>query len=331
MQKSIQKNFTLKDRLFAIVETTRPYTLLWCGLVSLSGACIAYGSFPKINIAILVTFVPIIGWIAGLCLSDYFDRQLDKIQKAHRPIPSGRIKSYEVLLIGAFFALSGLILSSLLGIYNVCISLLAASFVLLYARFSKSRGILGNINRGLITGTAFFFGVVSINNSLNLIPIYVWFISLIFIIHDINSNLIGAIRDVEGDKRGGYSTFPVKYGIRMSISMSLFLTIIWTSLAIAIPFYFNFLNTLYYFILALVFIIILLLYFFLFKSLYVLNRKKALRAHEFFVVERITLASAFIFGTSTVVNASIILIIAITITLLMQYLLRGRYEFGKEI
>jgi 4-hydroxybenzoate polyprenyltransferase/geranylgeranylglycerol-phosphate geranylgeranyltransferase len=297
----------------------------------LSGACIAFGSFPRLYIAVLVTFVPIIGWIAGLCLSDYFDRQLDTIQKAHRPIPSGRIKSYEVLVIGAFFAVIGLVLSSYLGLYNVFISFVAAALVLFYARFSKSRGIIGNINRGLITGTAFFFGVFSINNSFYSIPIYIWFISLIFIIHDINSNLIGAIRDMEGDKRGGYSTFPVKYGIRMSISASLILTIIWISLTVTIPIYFDFLNTIYYLILALVFIIILLLYFFLFKSLYVFNRKKALKAHEFFVVERITLASAFIFGTSTVFNASIILIIAVTITLLMQYLLRGRYEFGKEI
>ena len=218
-----------------------------------------------------------------------------------------------------------------MGLFNVFISFVAAALVLFYARFSKSRGILGNINRGLITGTAFFYGVFSINNSLSLIPLYIWFISLIFIIHDINSNLIGAIRDMEGDKRGGYSTFPVKYGIRMSISASLILTIIWISLTVTIPIYFDFLNTIYYLILALVFIIILLLYFFLFKSLYVFNRKKALKAHEFFVVERITLASAFIFGTSTVFNASIILIIAVTITLLMQYLLRGRYEFGKEI
>jgi len=326
-----KSRFISKEKLFAILETTRPYTLLWCGLVSLTGACIAKGSFPTLELAILATFVPIMGWIAGLCISDFSDRTLDKIQKAHRPIPSGRIKSYEVLAIGTIFAICGLIFSLLLGIYPFILSFVAAVLVITYAKFSKSRGMLGNVNRGLITGVAFFFGVFSTAGSISPIPIYVWFVSFIFIIHDINSNLIGAIRDIEGDKSGGYITFPVKYGIKTSVLISLILTFFWFFLAVSIPLYFNFLNTVYYLILAIVLVILLSAYACLLNSFSVLNRKKALKAHEFFVVERITLASAFIFGISTILNAMIILSFAVTITIFLQYLLRGRHEFGKEI
>lgn len=331
MTEDKKSNFTFNEKLFAILETTRPYTLLWCGLVSLAGACIGLGAFPPLRIALLATFVPIMGWIAGLCASDFLDRKLDKIQKAHRPIPSGRIKSYEILGIGAFFAVSGLIFSFLLGIDNLIISFVAAALVILYAKFTKSKGLFGNINRGFITGAAFFFGVFSVNNSIFSIPIYIWLTSFIFIIHDINSNLVGAIRDIEGDKKGGYLTFPVKYGVRTSIKISLVLTLIWVSLAILIPIYFSFLNIEYYFILAVVVTIIIILYIFLFESLTALDRKKALKGHEFFVVERVMLASAFIFGMSAIVNASIIFVVAVTITLLLQYSLRGRYEFGREL
>ena len=202
MEDNSNTNFSRKERVFAFIETTRPYTLLWCGLVSLAGACIANGSFPNFDIALFTTFIPIMGWIAGLSLSDFFDRRLDQIQKNHRPIPSGRIKSYEILIIGAFFALVGLFLSYSLGINNLIISVFAGVLVLSYAKFSKSRGMIGNINRGLITGVAFFFGVFSIYDSIIAIPLYIGLVSLIFIIHDINSNLIGAIRDVKGDKIG---------------------------------------------------------------------------------------------------------------------------------
>jgi 4-hydroxybenzoate polyprenyltransferase/geranylgeranylglycerol-phosphate geranylgeranyltransferase len=320
-----------KDKLFAILETTRPYTLLWCGLVSLTGATIANNSFPDFIPALLITFIPIMGWIAGLCVSDFFDRNLDEIQKKHRPIPSGRIKSYEILLIGLIFALSGLILSFYLGFNNLIIALLAAILVISYAKFSKTRGIIGNINRGLITGTAFFFGVIAINKSITMIPSYIISTSLIFIIHDINSNLIGALRDIEGDKKGGYITFPVKYGEKKSIYISMLLTSLWFSLAFIIPFYYNFLNIVYYFILSISLIILLILYISLFSSLNEFNRKKSLKAHEFFVVERITLAAAFIFGISTLQNSIIIYILAVSITIILQYLLRGRYEFGKEL
>ena len=161
MNNNLNNKFTRKDRIFAFIETTRPYTLLWCGLVSLVGSCIANNGFPNFVTALFVTFIPIMGWIAGLILSDFFDRRLDQIQKKHRPLPSGRIKSYEILIIGAFFAFFGLYLSYLLGIDNLIISFIAALLVLTYAKYTKSYGMIGNINRGLITGVAFFFGVFS--------------------------------------------------------------------------------------------------------------------------------------------------------------------------
>jgi len=331
LNDNLVNKFSRKERVFAFIETTRPYTLLWCGLVSLAGACIAKGSFPNFYIALLVTFIPIMGWIAGLNLSDFFDRKLDQIQKDHRPIPSGRIKSYEILIIGFFFAIIGLVFSYLLGIDNLIISIFAAVLVLTYAKFLKSRGMIGNINRGLITGMAFFFGVFSIYDSIIDIPMYIWLISLIFVIHDANSNLIGAIRDVEGDKIGGYMTFPVKYGIKKSIYISLLLTIIWLSLAVYIPYIYGFLNDVYYFLIAIVILIVLIIYLCCFRSLDTFSRVKALKAHEFFVIERITLASAFIFGISKIFDALIIFIIAVLITIILQYFFRGRYEFGKEI
>ena len=53
------------------------------------------------------------GWTAGLYLSDFLDRNIDLIQKPHRPIPSGRIKPSEALVIGGIFAITGLILSEM--------------------------------------------------------------------------------------------------------------------------------------------------------------------------------------------------------------------------
>jgi hypothetical protein len=61
------------------------------------------------------------------------------------------------------------------------------------------------------------------------------------------------------------------------------------------------------------------------------DRKTALQAHEFFVVERITLASAFIFGISYFFDALIIYVTAVSITIVLQFFLRNRYEFGKDI
>jgi 4-hydroxybenzoate polyprenyltransferase/geranylgeranylglycerol-phosphate geranylgeranyltransferase len=327
---TLKSTFNLKDKIFAHLETSRPYTVIWCGLVSLIGACIAFGDFPPLKIAFLAFFIPMLGWTAGLYLSDYLDRNLDAIQKPHRPIPSGRIKPKEAIAVGGIFAITGFSLSFLLSINNVILVFVVALLVLSYAKITKSRDILGNLNRGFVTFTAYIFGVFSINLPLHTISFYIWLLSLLFLIHDTNSNLVGAIRDIDGDKKGGYLTIPVKYGVEKSIFISLILSIAQISLIIFLTTYFNFLQypSRFYALFLLALGIICTMYITIFKSIKNIDRKKALLAHEFFVGERITLASAFIFGMVHQISISIsIFLISISITLISQYRMRKRYEF----
>ena len=317
----------LKTKLFAHLETIRPYTVVWCGLVSLVGTCVTLGNFPSISIALLVLFIPMLGWIAGLYLSDYLDRNLDSIQKPHRPIPSGRIKPKEAIIVGAIFALVGFFLTFFLTLYNIILVFVVAVLVFFYTSISKSHGFSGNVNRGLVTMAAYFFGIFATGVPLSSLPPYVWLLSIVFLVHDTNSNLVGAIRDIEGDKKGGYRTIPVKYGVKISIYISLLLTTVWLPLSLIIPFYYHFLTILFYLIMVIDIAILFFLYVYLFRSISTYSREKGLRFHEFFVIERITLASAFIFGIASMSTAILIYLIALIITTGSQYLLRKRYEF----
>lgn len=330
MEAYLKGNFTIKDKVFAHMETWRPYTVIWCGLVSLAGSCIAYRGFPPVQTAILVTIIPMMGWIAGLYLIDFIDRKLDVIQKPHRPIPSGRIKREEAFLFGAIFVIIGFLLTLTLNLINVFLIFIVAALVFSYAKFTKSRGILGNFNRGAVTVVAYFFGVFSINIPIQSIPIYVWLFSLVFFIHDTNSNMIGAIRDIEGDKKGGYITLPVKYGVKKAAYVSLLMTIVWFSFILFFAFNYNFLKNEFYMILVIDLLILISFYIYLFRSTKDFSRKKALNYHKFFVIERIVLASALIFGTAGPYIALLIFLVALLITSVSQHVLRNRYEF-KEI
>jgi 4-hydroxybenzoate polyprenyltransferase/geranylgeranylglycerol-phosphate geranylgeranyltransferase len=326
-------SFKFKDAVFAHLETWRPYTIFWCGLVSLAGACISYGDFPPIKNALLAFFIPMIGWIAGLYALDFTDRKLDTIQKKHRPIPSGRLSPKNAIIFAIILSIIGFILSFLLGFYNVFLVFIVAISVIIYAKLTKSRGIIGNINRGFITMIAFLFGVFSVNNTI-LISEGVLLISLIFLIHDTNSNLVGAIRDKEGDKIGGYMTVPVKYGDKNSVFISLILSIIWISMMLFLINYYSFLNFIdrFYLIFSFAFVILIGMYIFIYKSLDNFDRKKGLRAHEFFIAERITFASSIIFGMiSSIIIPILIFLITFIITLVSQYLIRQRYEFMEII
>ena len=320
---------TMIQKLFAHLETMRPYTLLWCGLVSLLGACLLYGDLPPLKISLLVFFIPIMGWIAGLYLADYYDRTLDAIQKPYRPIPSGRISPREALVIGAVYAGIGLGLTLLfLPLINIALILVAGGLVLCYAKCTKARGLLGNFNRGAMTVITYLFGIFSLS-SYSSIPLSLWMLSFVFFFHDTNSNIIGAIRDVQGDKTGGYATTPVLYGIRHTLLISVILSFLYLVLtAWLITVYALVVYQLYFSILFSAGILILcVMYLILFTSTQTLTRKQSLSAHELFVAERIIFASAFIIGISTnhVLSFSIC-IFSLVVTLLSQHLLRERYE-----
>lgn len=317
----------IKTKLFAHLETMRPYTVIWCGLVSLAGACLSWGQLPPLDVTILSVIVPIMGWIAGLYLSDFLDRKLDQIEKPHRPIPSGRIKPYEAILVGSIYAIVGTLFSWYLGIKNFSLVFVVALLVLTYTSIAKSRGFLGHINRGIVTVAAYLYGVFTSPIPLEAIPIYIWLLAPVFLFHDANSNLVGAIRDMQGDKKGGYQTIPVKYGIKKSIGLSALLTCIWFPLALILPLTYNFVSQFYYYLILIDVIILISFYLFFFWSLESYSRKKALKYHEFFVIERITLASAFIIGSTTFLVGIGIYLTALVLTAVFQISLRSRYEF----
>ena len=320
---------SISTKLFAHLETMRPYTVIWCGLVSLAGACLSWQGFPPLHLALLTFFVPVMGWIAGLYLSDFLDRDLDKIEKPHRPIPSGRISPYEALAVGSIYAIIGTVFSWYIGLRSFLLVFVVALLVLSYTSIAKSRGLFGHITRGVVTVAAYLYGVFSSPASLEAIPIYIWFLAPVFLFHDANSNLVGAIRDMEGDKKGGYKTIPVKYGLKKSIILSAVLTCIWFPLAVVLPYLYSFVNQYYFYIILIDVFILISFYLFFFWSQKSFNRKQALHYHEFFVIERITLASAFIIGSTTVILGLGIYLTALILTIIFQICLRSRYEFAK--
>ncbi|MFA5102249.1 MAG: UbiA family prenyltransferase [Candidatus Thermoplasmatota archaeon] len=318
----------MRKKLFAHLETMRPYTLLWCGLVSLVGASLRYGDLPPMRIAVIVFFIPILGWVAGLYLADYYDKTLDAIQKPHRPIPSGRISPREALSVGAIYAILGLMLSFFLPLTNIVLIVIAGVLVFCYAKYTKAKGLLGNFNRGAMTLVTYLFGVVAIETTTTP-PVSLWLLSLVFFFHDTNSNIIGAIRDVHGDRTAGYETTPVRYGIRHTLLISATFSIVYLLLTTGIISAFPLLVYPSFFLMffSIGILVLCMMYLILFTSMKTLTQKQSLYAHELFVAERIIFSSAFLVGIASSHSLSVsICLICLVVTLLSQHLLRERYE-----
>ncbi len=206
----------------AILELIRYINCLMAGFASLLGISIAlkvvsgsgYAFFVSLtNITIVFTAVFLITG-AGNAINDYFDVHIDRINKPHRPIPSGRIKPKQALYFSLALFISGIVISFMInaicGIFAVINSLL----LIYYAKNLKLEKFLGNISIGYMTASTFLFGG-SVFGIVGIKAVFTVF--LLTFLATITREIIKDVEDVKGDKTNEkIKTLPIKIGVDKS-------------------------------------------------------------------------------------------------------------------
>ncbi len=314
----------IRDLMVAHVEAWRPDLSTYAGLVSLAGAVLAVEGAPTWRL-FGAWLSPTLGWVAAMYGGDYFDRHLDAVSKPHRPIPSGRMRAGEALA-GMIICIGlGLIVAVVLNPLNLLVVAATTVLGVSYSKYLKARGIWGNLIRGGVTAMAFLLGILSVQATppLILLPI-----AMVFWLHDSGSNVVGAICDQEGDRKGGYRTFPVRHGDTAALWLLGAFDIGWLALAVGYPLTLARFDELAYLpflvvatALGLTTVVMLL------RAPRPIPRLSALRAHEYLVVGRLALAAAFIAGAASVWLAMALLLPSAAATLLASLkMMRRRYE-----
>lgn len=190
---------------------------------------------------------------AGMVINDYFDVEIDKINRPERPIPSGKISVKEAMIYYLLLNLVALFLISIINLSAFLIAALSIVIIFLYSFRFKHKGLIGNFVVAFMTGLAFIFGGVIGENILPLI-----FPFLFALLINLAREILKDIEDMEGDKSKGLKTFPIVYGEKKSfrlITILLFTTIVIT----IIPYLFNVFNV-YYLLIVLFGVDLILLY-----------------------------------------------------------------------
>ncbi|MDI5971226.1 UbiA family prenyltransferase [Streptomyces sp. SL13] len=196
------------------MQTWRPYTLWYPGLVGLAGAALAGGS-PSVALLLVAWGAPTLGWVAGHYLGDWFDRELDAIAKPQRPIPQGRLSPASAVAAGVACAVAAAVVAALANWRAVLLVALAVLGIVAYSRVFKGRGLSGNVVRGTLTALTVVFGAMAVRPGEGP-PGRALVFAAVFLAHDTASNLVGTLRDVDGDRAGGYRTLPVARGLAVA-------------------------------------------------------------------------------------------------------------------
>ena len=275
------------------IEIMRPGNALMGAIAIVLVAIIDRSFTIPVILAMLAVFFET---AAGNVINDYFDYNIDLINKPERPIPSGRISlkagrnyGYLLFLLGT---LCGFLISFLTNNWIPFAIVLIADVVLyLYASKLKSTPLIGNLTVGFMTGFGFVFGGFTINNpTIILTSIYLGFFAFVM---TTARELVKDIEDMEGDKSEGAKTLPILYGEKITAILAVILIII--DCALCPLLYYNHIFGFYYLIVIAIAVIL-----FLYSAILIIrnqDRQTAAKASKYLKIGMLVAFVSFIFGS----------------------------------
>lgn len=106
-------------------------------------------------------------YAGGVVLNDFFDRELDAIERPERPIPSGRVSATSAATLGIALLTAGVLAASQATRAAFFVAVAIAALVVLYDALTKRNAIAGPINMGLCRAFNLLLGVSAVPAALS--------------------------------------------------------------------------------------------------------------------------------------------------------------------
>jgi geranylgeranylglycerol-phosphate geranylgeranyltransferase len=199
------------NRLLVSIELSRPHNMLVAAFGALAGFFISGGRewaevWPTAVFTGLVTG-------AGNIINDYYDVQIDRVNKPRRPLPSGRMSTRTAMALyitSTVLAAAGAF--ALLPIQVAVLVVVWQGGLYVYARWAKRVFVWGNLLVASIASSAFLAGgLVTGAVAAVAVPIAIAFVFVL------SRELVKGAEDVEGDLTAGVDTAAVVVGMDRTI------------------------------------------------------------------------------------------------------------------
>jgi geranylgeranylglycerol-phosphate geranylgeranyltransferase len=161
----------------------------------------------------------------GNVVNDIFDIEVDKINRPHRALPSGRMTVRQAWGYVVFLSAVGLLFAILTGPYSALIVLIFLIVGYVYAAKVKTLGLAGNFMVAFSFAFGILYGAFAFGETVgfpltNTIPIPHWlFFFTAFLILQARETIKGA-EDVEGDEARDVRTIARIYGYNVAAAVA---------------------------------------------------------------------------------------------------------------
>jgi len=208
-------------RLAGFLTLTRPVNSLVAGLAAIVAYLIDTGTvIPE---SLLLFFIVGLITAAGNVINDFFDADIDAINRPDRPIPSGAVSRGAARGFAVMLFIAGILVSFFTNPLCIGIAIFNAVLLIAYAAKLKSTPLTGNIVVAYLSASIFLFGgaLNGIDGLVRIIPI-----AAITFFAMVSRELLKDAEDVEGDRAGGADTVPIRIGIKKTSELALITTVL---------------------------------------------------------------------------------------------------------
>ncbi len=195
---------------------TRPANAMVSGVTAIIAYLIATGTIIPSTVLLLVIVFLITA--AGNVINDYFDADIDRINRPERPIPSGTVSPIAARGFAVTLFLSGILAAFFTPPLCMAIVLINSFILFLYAAKLKSMPVIGNAAVAYLAASIFLFGGAFAGG--NALVLMLPLVAITFLATMVREILKDA-EDVEGDAAGGADTLPIRIGIQPTSRIAL--------------------------------------------------------------------------------------------------------------
>lgn len=155
---------------------------------------------------------------SGFAINDYFDVDIDAINKPYRPIPAGIISKPVALAVFGIALGGSMVLALLVNQAFAIVTIANAWLVAAYSAFLKRRGgLLANVVMGIYVALLVMSGVLA----LGALSRQLGLACVALALYMVGNQIIMCIEDLKGDSEQGARTLPITIGIGKSLVVAL--------------------------------------------------------------------------------------------------------------
>jgi geranylgeranylglycerol-phosphate geranylgeranyltransferase len=203
----------VREKVVAAVELTRPTNAAVGALGAAVGGYVGGSLGVPVTVAAVATAL---GTGAGNAVNDYYDADIDSVNRPDRPVPSGRISRVGAAYLSvALFAAAVVLTVALLPRLAVIIGVFNLVVLVVYSSHLKRLPLVGNVAVAYLAGSAFLFGGAAAGG--------VGYATVLFALAglvNLGREIVKDVEDIEGDAAEGARTLPVVYGERRALALA---------------------------------------------------------------------------------------------------------------